>query len=45
MKNKIWIEILKLGIVKPCQANFLTKIYREINQLHLMIPKLIYFID
>ena len=45
MKNKFWIEILKLGIVKPCQANFLIKIYREINQLHLMIPKLIYFID
>ena len=45
MKNKFWIEILKLGIVKPCQANFLIKIYWEINQLHLMIAKLIYFID
>ena len=45
MKTEIWIKILKLGIVKPCQANFLIKIYWEINQLHLMIDKVIYFID
>ena len=45
MKNKFWIQILKLGIAKPCQANFLINIYWEINQLHLMIAKLIYFID
>ena len=25
MKTEIWNKILKLGIVKPCQANFLIK--------------------
>ena len=37
--------ILKLAIVKPCQANFLIKDFLGDHQLHLMIVKVICFRD
>ena len=45
MKAEIWNKILKLAIVKPCQANFLIKDFLGDHQLHLMIVKVICFRD
>ena len=45
MKTEIRNKILKLAIVKPCQANFLIKDFLGDHQLHLMIVKVICFRD